>query len=463
MANSYTRYAENDPRAKGRGIPPDVLKKLMAGETVPGWTVNYNRQDVAGSGGGDGGGDSAGPSYGTTPVAFSYKDPSKEWYATYGPDGALMNEGNGKNSLTPQDLAKFAAAVGGVYGLNGGLAGLETAAGGADAATSAAWQGGHGLGLDTVGAVGGKTGSLANASSWLSAVPGEMSAELAAAAAGTPGGGVLLPGVETLGGTGLSAAANAGGAVKSAVGATTAPKDGWDTLAALGTSPAAKVIGGAVVSGLAANALTPDVDMSRFNQLFDNMLAEQQKTSARGDDLWASYQATWKPMQEAYAKKVMEFDSPWRREQAAKEASNTVASQYDTMRTSAERDMISAGLDPTTIQTLGASSLMQEAKDSAGAQNNARADIENRGMQYLGQAAQFGQQVPGMALNASGLATNQGTSALNAAATGQNQENQQTNNRNQMFGDIFGAGLKAAGMGLFDQAVKTLKPAGLGG
>ena len=64
-----------------------------------------------------------------------------------------------------------------------------------------------------------------------------------------------------------------------------------------------------------------------------------------------------------------------------------------------------------------------------------------------------------MALNASGLATNQGTSALNAANAGQNQQNQQTNMRNGMFGDIFGAGLQAAGMGLFN----NVKIPGLGG
>ncbi len=451
MANEYTRYGKNDPRAKGRGIPPDVLAKLMAGETVPGWTINYNRTDTPG-GMGDGGGDATGPIYGTTPVAFSYKDPSKEWYQTYDTDGALMNEGNGKNSLTGKDLATFAALVGGAYGLNGGAAGLDAAAtGGADAATSAAWTNGPGLGLDTVGAIGGADATAIGASGLGTTGLNAMRAgELAGYA--TNG---ALPGAATVAGTGgaLSGLTSAASTLTSGI------KDGWDVLSSVATSPVGKVIGGAVVSGLAADALTPSVDMSRFNQLFDNMLAEQQKTSARGDDLWASYQATWKPVQEAYAKQAMDYNTPWRREQAAQNASNSVASQYDAMRTSAERDMMSAGLDPTTIKTLVAASLMDEAKASAGAQNNARADIENRGMQYLGQAAQFGQQVPGRALNASGLATNQGTSALNAATTGQNQQNQQTNMRNGMFADIFGAGLQAAGMGLFDK----VKIPGLGG
>lgn len=366
-------------------------------------------------------------------------------------DGAA--NGQRKDSYTNMagDLAKFGLAAAGVQGLGTLASGAMNAglAGSTELGTTGlnSMRAGELAGYATNGSMpGAAVSGLEAGSTGLNAMrAGELAGyatdgSLTGAATATGGGGAL---------SGLTSAASAA----------TTPKDGWDTLAALGTSPVAKVIGGAVVSGLAADALTPSVDMTRFNQLFDNMLAEQQKTSQRGDDLWASYQSTWKPVQEAYAKQAMDYNTPWRREQAAQNASNTVASQYDTMRTSAERDMISAGLDPTTIKTLGASSLMQEATASAGAQNNARADIENRGMQYLGQAAQFGQQVPGMALNASGLATNQGTSALNAANAGQNQQNQQTNMRNGMFGDIFGAGLQAAGMGLFN----NVKIPGLGG
>lgn len=357
-------------------------------------------------------------------------------------DGAA--NGQRKDSYTNMagDLAKFGLAAAGVQGL-GSLA---------SGAMNAGLAGTTGE-LGTTGLNSMRAGELAGYGSTELGTTG-LNAMRAGELAGYASDGAI---------TGAATAAGTGGALSGLTSAATTAaggiKDGWDLLSNVATGPIGKLVGGAVVSGLAADALTPSVDMSRFNQLFDGMLAEQQKTSQRGDDLWASYQSTWKPVQEAYAKQAMDYNTPWRREQAAQNASNTVASQYDTMRTSAERDMISAGLDPTTIKTLGASSLMQEATASAGAQNNARADIENRGMQYLGQAAQFGQQVPGMALNASGLATNQGTSALNAANAGQNQQNQQTNTRNGMFGDIFGAGLQAAGMGLFN----NVKIPGLGG
>lgn len=446
-----------------QNLSPELLAKLKAhvaqnGQTAfedggflyqPDYTSYSSQSAESGGGGSTGNGDVSGW------IRVKKGDAkSSRMIDQFTVDGAANGQRKGSYTNVAGDIAKFGLAAAGVHGLgtlatgamNAGLAGagelgttgLNSMRAGelAGYATNGTMPGAAVSGLETAGATG------------LNAM---RAGELAGYA--TDGS---LPGAAVTAGTGgtpsglTSAATTAAGGIK----------DGWDILSNVATSPVGKLIGGAVVSGLAADALTPDVDMTRFNQLFDNMLAEQQKTSARGDDLWASYQSTWKPMQEAYAKQAMDYNQPWRREQAATEASNTVASQYDTMRTSAERDMIAAGLDPATIATLGASSRMQEAKDQAGAQNNARADVENRGMQYLGQAAQFGQQVPGMALNASGLATNQGTSALNAATTGQNQQNQQTNNRNAMFGDILGAGLQAAGMGLFDK-VKTAT--GLGG
>ena len=205
MSNQYTRYDANDPRAVGRGIPADVLAQLLAGQEVPGWSTAYAPKTIYQ--GGDAG-DYYVPNAGYTegPQAFQYKDPTKEWYSTYDPSGALMNEGNGNNKMTTKDYLTYLALVVGAGALGG--------AGGA--ATGGSGGGG------VAGAAGSGAGSGAGAS-WLSAVPAENAAAINAIGqtAGTVGSSAsLLPTWQVAGaagaGGGLLGGMTAGDAVKGA-------------------------------------------------------------------------------------------------------------------------------------------------------------------------------------------------------------------------------------------------------
>lgn len=261
-------------------------------------------------------------------------------------------------------------------------AGAASASGGADAATSAAWANGAGRGLDTVSAVGGGAGGTA----------------------GGLGAGTLS--TESLGAIdGLS-------------------------LAKVGTA-----LGGSIVG---ADALTNPVDTSRFDQLFDNLLAEQGKASARGDSEWQSYLDTWKPIQGLFADRVTNYDTAGRREMAAQNATGEVATQFDQQRVAAAKQMQAAGVDPSTIAALDASSRIDEAKAQAGAANKARTDVETTGLALLGKGAEFGRGLATSATQQSGVVTGTTAAANNVLNTQGNLQNQNTQNRNEMVGDLFG-------------------------
>ena len=216
MANQYTRYDANDQRAVGRGIPADVLAQLLAGQEVPGWSTSYAPKTIYQ--GGDAG-DYYVPNAGYTegPQAFQYKDPSKEWYSTYDPSGALMNEGNGNNKMTTKDYLTYLALVAGAGALGGAGGAGGAAAGGAEAGgmtAAEAWGSGAGLGGDTLSAMGttGGNGILGAGS----AGGGMTAAEAWGSGAGL-GGDTLSAGGANLGAGGYTSAA--GGAAGAGGGA----------------------------------------------------------------------------------------------------------------------------------------------------------------------------------------------------------------------------------------------------
>lgn len=193
--------------------------------------------------------------------------------------------------------------------------------------------------------------------------------------------------------------------------------------------------GGAAIIG--GDALSDPVDTSRYDKLFENMLSEQALASQRGKDLWADYTSIWRPAQIKFADTAMNFDTPARREQAAQAASAGLASTYDQQRQTTYRDMMAAGLDPSTIQALGASSRIVQAKDDANAQNTARNDVEKTGLNLLKGVVDQGNTIQNQATQQSNVATNTTGAASNLLTQQGNVQNQNTQNRNAMIGDLF--------------------------
>jgi len=209
MPNQYTRYDANDPRAVGRGIPADVLAQLLAGQEVPGWSTAYAPKTIYQ--GGDAG-DYYVPNAGYTegPQAFQYKDPTKEWYSTYDPSGALMNEGNGNNKMTTKDYLTYLALVVGAGALGGAGGAGGAAAGGAEAGGANLGAGGY---TSAAGGAAGAGGGAGGGGLWEAA----KSVVSPAVSALTSGNGSTLGGLL---GAGL-------GALSSKDQTTSSTKDPW--------------------------------------------------------------------------------------------------------------------------------------------------------------------------------------------------------------------------------------------
>ena len=110
-------------------LDPALIAQLIAGNQMPGWTVGkYGNAQFANGESGDGLAMST-PNAGEV-SAFTYKDPSREWYTTFSPDGKFLNEGDGRNRMSAKDLAMFAAAVYGAGSLGSMFGGPGWSSGG---------------------------------------------------------------------------------------------------------------------------------------------------------------------------------------------------------------------------------------------------------------------------------------------------------------------------------------------
>lgn len=157
-----------------------------------------------------------------------------------------------------------------------------------------------------------------------------------------------------------------------------------------------------------------------FQQQMQTSIAEQAKSTQRGDQQWASYERDFMPVEQQLARQSLEFATPGRQEQAANEAGAQVAGQFDVQRGATREALIRSGQDASTIATLDASAGLEQAKGVASARNTARREVESRSMAYLDNAARFGRNMPSTGIATAGLATSQGAAAQGAATNGLN-------------------------------------------
>ena len=179
----------------------DIIKRLMAGQPVDNYsmardTPQFNADDDAGrqkyadgtlTGYEDGFGANTG---------VNYKDPSKEWYKSYGMDGQFLNEGDGKNRMTAKDFAIFAAIVASM-GAAGGLVGGAGSLGGGGMVNGAF------LGEGVASGIGAWDAALLNAGGSLGGAAGAFDAggDLVdfTTGGGGPGSTPFNPGLDPLG------------------------------------------------------------------------------------------------------------------------------------------------------------------------------------------------------------------------------------------------------------------------
>ena len=221
-----------------------------------------------------------------------------------------------------------------------------------------------------------------------------------------------------------------------------------------------------------------------FMPMFRSQIEQSNKDAAtsrdRGDQQWASYTNNFQPLENKMASTALGYDTSGRREQEAQTAVSDVATRFGLARDDRNRNMASMNIDPSSGRAMAMDNAagIEQAKAEAGGANAARRNVEMTGLNLVDNAAKFGRNMPGTSLQTAALASQQtgqasgqvgGLSSMVAqpgqvasAGLGQasntygnanagymaqfNSQSQAANQKNSMFGDLLGAGLKAGAM-----------------
>lgn len=347
------------------------------------------------------------------------------------------NAGSASASAAAPTATVSAESLGAIQGLSDlGMGGMSTAATSAALPTAA-------VGAETLGAIPGLAElgtSIAPVASGTGAATaaGTGAAGLSsldkAAMYGADAYGAGMTGAQTsvfdgvLGATGSTTLANvaasnpsvAAGLDTLASGATTAAK----TLAGNGGADAgtlttknwvdlakAGVTAGSLLAGSGGDG--SDGAQARANSVSDAQLQGMQFALDQARELSDYNRSTFRPVEQRMADSALNYDTEGRRESAAQEATGRVATEFDQTRQQAQKDMIRAGMDPSTIQALGTSSLIDEAKARAGAANTARSTIENQGWARMADVANLGRNIASNQATQQQIGINAGNSSAN--------------------------------------------------
>lgn len=150
-----------------------------------------------------------------------------------------------------------------------------------------------------------------------------------------------------------------------------------------------------------------------LRQQIQQSITSQGQANQRANDIWSDYTTNFQPVQAKLAQTALNYDTPERRAEAAREAESRTASQYQLARDQQNQAMFSSGLQPGSGKALAldSASRIAEARAKAGAGSDARTGIETRGLQLVDNAARFGLNLPGLSTQQSSLGLNQGQAA----------------------------------------------------
>ncbi len=148
-------------------------------------------------------------------------------------------------------------------------------------------------------------------------------------------------------------------------------------------------------------------------------IANQNQANAM--DQWNYYKSTFQPVEQKTVSDAMNWDSPDRKDLYASRAGQDVASGYDAMTSTAQRNAMRFGGSPDsgTALALTRSAGLSRAKDVALAENMATQNIDKEAVALRSGVANFGRNMPNTATNAFGTSLNAGSSAVgNSNSTG---------------------------------------------
>lgn len=178
---------------------------------------------------------------------------------------------------------------------------------------------------------------------------------------------------------------------------------------------------------------------------------EQQLGIADRQDQWAQadrdrYEKVFQPIEDEFIAEARDYASPERQAQAAAEARADVLTAADAQRRGTERQMAAMGINPNSgrFAGIGRETELNTALAAAGAQNNARTMVRDKGLALKADVANMGRGLPAQSAQATQLGLGAGQSATGI--------NQQGNNNFFQTTGIMGQGFGGAMQGYAGQA-----------
>lgn len=128
----------------------------------------------------------------------------------------------------------------------------------------------------------------------------------------------------------------------------------------------------------------------------------------------------FQPLEDNFVKTAQEFDTPAKQAEAAAAAKADVLANTTIQQQSNQRQMASMGIRPDSGRFAGITRAQDTntALAAAGAQNNARTMIRDKGLALKSDAINIGKGLPSSTISAYGLGTNSGNSAVANNASG---------------------------------------------
>lgn len=158
-----------------------------------------------------------------------------------------------------------------------------------------------------------------------------------------------------------------------------------------------------------------------FKQLVQSSIQQQKTAADQSADQWKSYVETWKPVEGKLAQTATNYDTAERRDSEAAKAAADVGFRANEAEKSLTRDLGRSNLSLSSGKALAlaAGNKLDVAKATAGAESQARRQVEQTGISLVDNAARFGRNMPSTGIQTAQLALSAGGQAGSQIGQGQ--------------------------------------------
>lgn len=183
-------------------------------------------------------------------------------------------------------------------------------------------------------------------------------------------------------------------------------------------------------------------------RVITQQLDTQDRANTWANEDRARTKEVFQPLENQFIDTAKNFDTPEKQAEAAATAKADVLAASEQQRQSSARQMASMGVNPNSGRFAGVTRAgdLNTALASAGAQNNARIMIRDKGLALKADAINMGKGLPSSTAAAYGIGTNAGNSAVGNNQSGNNNFYANQGVMAQGYGGAIGANNSAGSM-----------------